>query len=104
MQHAPTGKTMADFGLCSTDGCKAEMRRALFEVAGPGGKWLYEQLADAAGIEERTLKAYVLGECLPSLPVFLRLCAVLGPDFAARFLVMAGVDIKKPEGNHEAPL
>lgn len=86
MNHPPQNNAMVDYGKFTNAVCRDVMRRALQDVAGPGAFYTYDQLADLLDIELRTLKAYALGECLPALPVFLKLCAVLGPDFTQRFL------------------
>lgn len=84
----PARGTMGDIGLCTQHACKEIMRAAMISVVGPAGRHTYSTLADMIDVEERTLQAYAWGETLPSVPVSLRICAIAGPEFTNRFLVL----------------
>lgn len=75
----------------TTERCKERLVKALAEKVGFKKEWSGEAFADASGIEKSTLNNYLSGESLPTLPKFLRMCALLGPGFANRFLQMAGL-------------
>lgn len=53
--------------------------------------WSVDGLAEATGIDSRTVKSYRDGDRCPDLARLLRLCAVLGPDFTNRVLEPAGL-------------
>ena len=97
MKEMPPRKTMSEIceavAACRHERCKQVMRKAMTELVGLDGRHSYETLADLIDVEERTLKAYALGECLPSLPIFLRLCAAGGSEFTSQFLQLLGQNI-----------
>ena len=49
------------------------------------------EIAGLTGISQRTLRSYQAGDACPSLPKFLRLAAVLPPEFADMAMAPAGL-------------
>jgi hypothetical protein len=65
---------------------------ALREHLGLGKQYSYAKASELTGIDERTVRAHVLGDASPCLSKALRYMALLGPNFANRILRVAGLD------------
>lgn len=76
----------------TTELCKERMVNALREKVGFRKKWSVEAFSELGGMDERSVESYLGGYALPTLPKFLRMCKILGPGFANRFLRIAGLD------------
>lgn len=62
----------------------------LSQIVGAGRRWSYHALSARAGIDMRTLKAYVQGTACPNLVRYKRLLAVLGPEIGTELNIMKG--------------
>ena len=82
---------MLKINKITTDLCKRRMVDVLREYVGPGKQWTYETASEALGIDYRAMSSYALGENLPTLTKFFRMCRMFGPNFANRFLHIAGL-------------
>lgn len=58
----------------------AGLSQSLRRLIGPGRRWSYGSVTKGAGIDARTLKAYVQGTACPNLVRYKRLLAILGPE------------------------
>lgn len=62
-------------------------------MVGARKPWSIDALAEATGIHSRTLRAYQVGDCLPTLPKLLKIATALGdsgPAFLSSCLASAG--------------
>ena len=75
----------------TTELCKHRFVEVLREYVGPGKAMNYEQAAEALGMDYRTMSCYALGENLPTLPKFLRMCILFGTGFTNRMMAVAGM-------------
>jgi hypothetical protein len=75
-----------------THSCQRHFIQVIREYIGPGQEYDYQAAADALGLDYRTVQSYVLGENMPPLAKFLRMCALFGPVFVNRIISIAGMD------------
>ena len=59
-------------------------------IIGPNGPWELGQVADATGIDRRTLQSYLDGTACPNLARFHRLGRLLGPQVGVELAFMIG--------------
>ncbi len=62
----------------------------LRSIIGPKGQWDLGQVADATGIDRRTLQSYLDGTACPNLARFHRLGRLLGPQVGVELAFMIG--------------
>ncbi|WP_425404602.1 helix-turn-helix domain-containing protein [Hwanghaeella sp.] len=85
------GLAMAKFAKASADLDRDRFAKVLNAFVGMGRDWSVAELAEATGIPERTMKGYKEGRAAPPLGNFLRMAAVLGPEFVNQVLEPAGL-------------
>lgn len=61
--------------------------------AGQGKRFSTALLADASLVSESSIKQYMGGTATPGLPAFLRLLAILGPEWGNALTRMAGYEL-----------
>ncbi len=72
---------------------KAVVERLSFrlrEMVGPSRRWKYAEVADATGIDIRTLRSYCDGTACPNLTRYMRLMQCLGPESGFELALMLG--------------
>jgi hypothetical protein len=62
----------------------------LREMIGPGRRWSHTEVADATGIDIRTLRSYCEGTACPNLTRYMRLMQCLGPESGYELALMLG--------------
>lgn len=87
---------MRDDAVITHDLVQARVQVALRLFVGRARAWSVAALAEATGIDQRTLRAWVDGETTPSLSNFLVLARVLGPAFAQHVIELAGLGLVEP--------
>jgi len=66
-------------------------RAAYLRRVGVGaGRMSYGDLADATGVQVRTLKSWRDGQAMPHLDSWLKICLVFGPEFTSETLRVIG--------------
>ena len=86
---------MSELSVIDQETVAERASNALRRYVGPRQTHSYAKAAEAVGVEERSMKAWVLGEQAPPLYRWLRLVAFLGPGFADDVLAMAGIRCKR---------
>jgi hypothetical protein len=62
----------------------------LREMIGDGRRWSHLEVADATGIDARTLRSYCDGSACPNLTRYMRLMQCLGPESGYELALMLG--------------
>lgn len=92
MTKSPSEYTLLLLSKIDTQRCQQHFIEVIREYIGPGKPYDYEAAADALGLDRRTVQSYVLGENMPPLAKFLRMCALFGPVFVNSIISIAGMD------------
>lgn len=90
--HKISTETLVYLRGITSDAVLSRLCEGLRRFIGPKKELTYEEAAVLLGEKERNIKAWCLGESFPCLWKFLRLAALLGPDFTNEFLRIAGMD------------
>jgi len=85
------GLATARFSKAGAELDRERFTRTLNAFVGMGRDWSVAELAQATGIPERTMKGYKEGRAAPPLGNFLRIAAILGPEFVNMVLEPAGL-------------
>ena len=84
--------TMSDLPEITNELVMARCSDALRRFVGPKKPYGYDDCAAAIDAQRSTVESWVLGNATPQLFKFLKLVALLGPEFANELLRLAHID------------
>lgn len=76
----------------NTASTKSHFTEVIRDYISPTGRFDYVSAGEALGIEPRTIQSYVLGENLPTIVKFLKMCVLFGAEFLNRMLALVEMD------------
>ncbi len=74
----------------TTEAVTRRLSYRLRRLIGPGRRWSLTEVAEATGIDPRTLQSYVHGVACPNLSKYYRLEHLLGPELGVELARMLG--------------